>query len=90
MVAGGKFARGYNGVDFLDRADVATVRDFYVDKYEVTVARVRVFGEHGQGHAAELAGRRRRCTSEDSWLRLEFVVIANLIWATMQEHCVAQ
>lgn len=49
MVAGGKFARGYNGVDFLDRADVATVRDFYVDKYEVTVARFRVFVNTGRG-----------------------------------------
>lgn len=49
LVAGGRFARGYDGVDFLDPADVATVSDFYLDKYEVTVGRFRMFVNAGRG-----------------------------------------
>jgi len=48
-VPGGQFARGYDGVDFLDPGDIATVSDFYFDKYEVTVGRFRVFLEAGMG-----------------------------------------
>jgi len=49
LVLGGTFARTYDGVDFLSNKDTATVSTFYLDKYEVTVERFRVFVQAGQG-----------------------------------------
>jgi sulfatase modifying factor 1 len=49
LVPGGTFARSYDGVDFLDPQYPATVSDFYLDKYEVTVSRFRVFVNAGLG-----------------------------------------
>ncbi len=43
LVEGGSFARGYDGAYGLDDTRVATVSDFYLDKYEVTVGRFRAF-----------------------------------------------
>ena len=51
-VHGGTFKRGYDGVDFLDAGYPATVSDFYLDKYEVTVGRFRAFVNAGLGTQA--------------------------------------
>lgn len=48
-IPGGTFRRSYDGVDFLDPSARATVGDFYLDKYEVTVARFRAFVSAGMG-----------------------------------------
>jgi formylglycine-generating enzyme required for sulfatase activity len=48
-VPGGTFARTYDGVDFLDAKYPATVSDFDLDKYEVTVGRFREFVNAGLG-----------------------------------------
>jgi len=48
-VPGGTFMRTYDGVDFLDGSAPATVSDFYLDKYEITVARLRAFVDAGLG-----------------------------------------
>jgi formylglycine-generating enzyme required for sulfatase activity len=48
-VAGGTFYRNYDGVDYLERGYPATVSDFYLDKYEITVGRLRVFVDAGMG-----------------------------------------
>src|SRR5205814_5051728 len=49
LVPGGTFKRTYDGVDFRDESAPATVSDFYLDKYEITVARFRAFIEAGSG-----------------------------------------
>jgi sulfatase modifying factor 1 len=43
LVPGGTFKRGYDGVYNVDAGNPATVSPFYLDKYEVTVGRYRVF-----------------------------------------------
>jgi formylglycine-generating enzyme len=48
-VSGGTFARSYDGVDFLRDSDTASVSDFELDKYEVTVERFRAFVNAGLG-----------------------------------------
>lgn len=52
LVPGGTFYRGYDAVDFLDKSHPATVADFYMDKYEITVGRFRRFVNAGQGTQA--------------------------------------
>jgi formylglycine-generating enzyme len=49
LVPGGTFYRSYDGVDFTDKSYPATVSDFYLDKYEITVGRFRVFVNAGMG-----------------------------------------
>jgi formylglycine-generating enzyme required for sulfatase activity len=49
LVPGGTFNRGYDGVDYLDPSYPATVSDFYLDKYEITVGRLRMFVNAGLG-----------------------------------------
>jgi len=49
LVPGGTFNRSYDGVDYLDRESPATVSDFYLDKYEITVGRFRAFVNAGMG-----------------------------------------
>ena len=49
LVPGGTFYRSYNGVDYVDKSYPATVSDFYLDKYEVTVGRFRIFVNAGMG-----------------------------------------
>jgi sulfatase modifying factor 1 len=49
LVRGGTHYRSYNGVDLTDKSFPATVVDFYLDKYEVTVGRFRQFVEAGMG-----------------------------------------
>ena len=51
-VPGGTFYRGYDGVDFTDKSYPATVADFYLDKYEITVGRFRAFVNAGMGTQA--------------------------------------
>jgi len=52
LVPGGAFYRGYDGVDFTNRSFPATVADFYLDKYEITVGRFRAFVNAGMGTQA--------------------------------------
>jgi formylglycine-generating enzyme required for sulfatase activity len=52
LVPGGTFYRSYNGVDFTDKSYPATVSDFYLDKYEITVGRFRMFVNAGMGTQA--------------------------------------
>jgi formylglycine-generating enzyme required for sulfatase activity len=49
LVPGGTFYRSYDGVDFTDKSYPATVADFYLDKYEITVGRFRQFVKAGMG-----------------------------------------
>jgi formylglycine-generating enzyme len=51
-IPGGTFYRSYDGVDYLDQGYPATVSDFYLDKYEVTVGRFRKFVNAGMGTQA--------------------------------------
>ena len=52
MVPGGTFYRSYDGVDWTSNGYPATVADFYLDKYEITVGRFRQFVEAGMGTQA--------------------------------------
>jgi len=49
LVPGGTFYRSYDGVDYVEKDYPATVSDFYLDKYEVTVRRFRMFVNAGMG-----------------------------------------
>ena len=49
LVPGGTFYRSYDDVDFTDMSYPATVNDFYLDKYEITVGRFRQFVNAGMG-----------------------------------------
>ena len=49
LVQGGTFKRGYDGVAYQEADYPATVSDFYLDKYEVTVGRFRTFVSAGLG-----------------------------------------
>jgi formylglycine-generating enzyme required for sulfatase activity len=49
LAPGGTYYRSYDGVDHLDQSFPATVSDFYLDKYEVTVGRLRTFVSAGMG-----------------------------------------
>jgi formylglycine-generating enzyme required for sulfatase activity len=52
LVPGGTFYRGYDGVDYTDKSYPATVADFYLDKYMITVGRFRQFVNAGMGSQA--------------------------------------
>jgi formylglycine-generating enzyme required for sulfatase activity len=52
LVPSGTFYRGYDGVAFTDKGYPATVSDFYLDKYEITVGRFRAFVNAGVGTQA--------------------------------------
>jgi formylglycine-generating enzyme required for sulfatase activity len=52
LVPGGTFYRSYDGVDFTNKSYPATVSDFYLDKYEITVGRFRAFVNAGMGTQA--------------------------------------
>ncbi|MBI4701944.1 MAG: SUMF1/EgtB/PvdO family nonheme iron enzyme [Deltaproteobacteria bacterium] len=49
LVPGGTYFRSYDGVDYQDKSFPATVSDFRLDTYEVTVGRFRAFVEAGKG-----------------------------------------
>jgi formylglycine-generating enzyme required for sulfatase activity len=48
-IPGGTFCRSHDGIDHVDKSYPATVSDFYLDKYEVTVGRFRMFVKAGMG-----------------------------------------
>lgn len=48
-VPGGTFNRGYDGILYKEANHPATVSDFYLDKYEITVGRFRAFVNAGLG-----------------------------------------
>jgi formylglycine-generating enzyme required for sulfatase activity len=52
LVPGGTYYRSYDGVDFTDKSYPATVADFYLDKYLITVGRFRQFVNAGMGTQA--------------------------------------
>ncbi len=52
LVPGGTFYRSYDGWDYTDKSYPATVSDFYLDKYELTVGRFRAFVNAGMGTQA--------------------------------------
>jgi formylglycine-generating enzyme required for sulfatase activity len=52
LVPGGTFYRNYDGVTYTDMSYPATVNDFYLDKYEITVGRFRAFVNAGMGTQA--------------------------------------
>jgi formylglycine-generating enzyme required for sulfatase activity len=52
LVPGGTFYRNYDGVSFTDMRFPATVSDFFLDKYEITVGRFRQFVNSGKGTQA--------------------------------------
>jgi formylglycine-generating enzyme required for sulfatase activity len=58
-VSGGTFYRGYDAVTFTDKTSPATVSDFRLDKYEITVGRFRKFVEAALGgyRPAQRSGR---------------------------------
>jgi len=49
LVSGGTFNRGYDGILYKEANHPATVSDFYLDKYEITVGRFRAFVNAGLG-----------------------------------------
>jgi formylglycine-generating enzyme required for sulfatase activity len=49
LVPGGTYYRSYDGVDYVQKDFPATLSDFYLDKYEVTVGRFRRFVDAGMG-----------------------------------------
>jgi formylglycine-generating enzyme required for sulfatase activity len=49
LTPGGTYYRSYDGVDHVDRSFPATVSNFYLDKYEITVGRLRTFVNAGMG-----------------------------------------
>lgn len=49
LTPGGTYFRTYDGIDYIDRSFPATLSDFYLDKYEVTVGRLRAFVNAGMG-----------------------------------------
>jgi cysteine-rich repeat protein len=52
LVPGGTFYRSYDGVDFTDKSFPATINDYALDRYEVTVGRFRAFVNAGKGTQA--------------------------------------
>jgi formylglycine-generating enzyme required for sulfatase activity len=52
MVLGGMFYRSYDGIGYADKSYPATVSNFMLDKYEVTVGRFRAFVNAGLGTQA--------------------------------------
>lgn len=54
LVPGGTYFRGYDGIDFVEKTHPATVTDFRLDRYAVTVGRFRAFVESGGGVRASI------------------------------------
>jgi formylglycine-generating enzyme required for sulfatase activity len=53
VVTGGTFYRSYDSVGYDDMSFPATISDFRLDTYEITVGRFRAFVEAGQGTQAD-------------------------------------
>src|SRR4051812_4850626 len=48
-VPGGTFNRGYDGILYKEASHPATISDFYLDEYEISVGRFRAFVNAGLG-----------------------------------------
>jgi formylglycine-generating enzyme required for sulfatase activity len=49
-VPGGTYHRSYDGIDFTDQSNPATLTTFALDRFEVTVGRFRAFVDAGKGN----------------------------------------
>jgi sulfatase modifying factor 1 len=72
LVTGGTFYRSYDGVttfpDYTSKAYPATVSDFLLDKYEITVGRFRKFvAAYSQNMIAAGAGKNPNNASDPGW-----------------------
>jgi formylglycine-generating enzyme len=69
LVGGGKFYRSYDGsTRFDDKDNPATVSDFRLDLYEVTVGRFRKFVEGFPDNMPEVgAGKNPKCSYDPGW-----------------------
>jgi cysteine-rich repeat protein len=67
-VPGGTFYRSYDGVNFKNQDSPATVSDFRLDKYEITVGRFRQFvAAYTQDLIAQGAGRNPSNPDDTGW-----------------------
>ena len=68
IVPGGTFLRGFDGVDFTDNGYPATVSDFRLDTYEITVGRFRRFvAAYKQDMIPAGAGKNPNNPSDPGW-----------------------
>lgn len=68
LVPGGAFYRGYDGVNHPDESHPASVSDFRLDVYEITVGRFRQFvAEYAQDMIAEGAGKNPNDPNDTGW-----------------------
>jgi sulfatase modifying factor 1 len=68
LVPGGTFFRSYDGVTFRDKSNPATVSDFRLDKFEITVGRFRKFMEaYTPNMIPEGAGKNPNNPSDTGW-----------------------
>lgn len=76
LVPGGTFLRGYDGVTYTDTGYPATVSDFRLDKYEVTVGRFRKFlADYPANLPSQGAGKNPNNGADPGW---------NVDWNTTQ------
>ncbi len=68
LVPGGTFSRSYDGVYYKNPKDVATVSDFRLDMYEITVGRFRNFvAGYPENLPASGAGKNPNNPSDPGW-----------------------
>ncbi len=68
LISGGTFYRSYDGVTYTDESYPATVSDFHLDTYEVTVGRFRKFvATYTQDMIPEGAGKNPNNPSDTGW-----------------------
>jgi cysteine-rich repeat protein len=67
-VSGGTFLRGHDGMIFISKGFPATVSDFRLDTYEITVGRFRKFvAAYSQTMIAQGAGKNPNNPSDSGW-----------------------
>jgi sulfatase modifying factor 1 len=67
-VPGGTFLRDFDGVDYTDGSSEASVRDFLLDKFEVTVGRLRNFvAAYDEIALMEGDGRAAYISEDEGW-----------------------
>jgi sulfatase modifying factor 1 len=68
IVPGGTFYRSYDGVTYTDNSNPATVSDFRLDRYEITVGRFRKFAAvFSQDMIPEGAGKNPNDPNDPGW-----------------------
>jgi formylglycine-generating enzyme required for sulfatase activity len=68
LVPGGTFYRSYDGVNYTDKSYPATVSDFRLDRFEVTVGRFRKFvAEYSQTMIPAGAGKNPHDPDDPGW-----------------------